>query len=180
MEWLTKCERMAALETKLEEISRGGRRPTDRDDLLGLAEVCHDKKQYAAAADFCEVALAADPARANDLESWERYNAACDAALAGDGQGKDGEALDEKARSRWRQKALDWLREDLALWTKRAGDGGPGARSAIREAMEHWLQDDDLVGIRERGKLAGMIASERSALEALWAEVRSLLARTTE
>jgi hypothetical protein len=39
-----------------------------------------------------------------------RYNAACCAALAAGGQGKDADKLDDKERARLREQACDWLR----------------------------------------------------------------------
>jgi hypothetical protein len=45
--------------------------------------------------------------------SVHRYNAACAAALAACGQGKDSAKRDAQERARLRRQALDWLREGL-------------------------------------------------------------------
>ena len=126
------------------------------------------------------MALAADPARADDPGTWERYNAACDAVLAGVGEGKEGDTLDAKSRSEWRRKALAWLRADLALWATRVERGGAEGRKEVREAMEHWREDGDFVAIRDENALKSLSDEERSDWQALWAEVEALIARTRE
>jgi hypothetical protein len=57
---------------------------------------------YAAAARFFDEAFAAQSSLADDLSSQHRYNAACAAALAGCGQGKDADDLSEQEHARWR------------------------------------------------------------------------------
>src|SRR5437763_2953473 len=56
---------------------------------------------------FC--ATCTKPALAADPRTSVHYNAACAAALAGCGQGKDADQSDEKERGRLRRQALDWL-----------------------------------------------------------------------
>src|SRR5206468_10853885 len=77
------------------------------------------------------------PALADDLKSWNRYNAACSAALAGCGQGNDVSGLDEKALARLRQQAMVWLRADLAAWEKQPPANHKEDRKSTRLNSSH-------------------------------------------
>jgi Tfp pilus assembly protein PilF len=103
-----------------------------------------------------------------------RYSAACAAALAGCGQGKDADKRDAKERLRLRQQALDWLRADLKAYQqaleKSAGKAGP----TIAPRMQDWLQDTDFAGVRGEKALAKLPAAERKDWQKLWQEVEAL------
>jgi len=72
--------------------------------------MCHQYKHlYAASARFYAEAFADQPQLAEDLDEGHRYNAACAAALAGSGKGKDAGRLPDKEYARLRKQALDWL-----------------------------------------------------------------------
>src|SRR5262249_6581179 len=116
---------------------------------------------------------------ANALEAGHRYNAACAAALAAAGQGKDAAALDEKERTRLRNQALDWLRADLALWDQQAHRAEPQARAATQQTLRHWQQDTDLAGVRTADALQKLPPAERAAWQKLWADVEAVLAKLT-
>ena len=123
------------------------------------------------------------PSRPN--RSWpttctprHRYNAACAAALAGCGQGKDDPPLDEAAKARWRKQAIDWLKADLAAWSQVLESGPPQARSVHLLTLQHWKADPDLAGLRDQAALAKLPEDEQKACRALWAEVDALLAKT--
>ena len=111
------------------------------------------------------------------MQAQNRYNAACAAALAGCGQGKDEPPLDEPARARWRKQAIDWLKADLAFWTRQVEAGPQQARAAVVQTLQHWKADTDLAGIREESDLAKLPEDERKACRALWAEVEGVLKR---
>ena len=63
-----------------------------------------------------------DPKLAEDPASFRRYNAACSAAIAGCGKGKDDPPPDPATRTKLRSQALAWLSADLAAWSKRLAD----------------------------------------------------------
>ena len=87
------AERKVALDQKLPAFLEGKEKPADVAERLGLAEICFYKKLYAAMFRFYAHAFAADA----KLEPDHRYNAACAAALAGCGKGKDAPAGDRGA-----------------------------------------------------------------------------------
>jgi hypothetical protein len=114
-------------------------------------------------------------ARQPSFAAAHRYNAACCAALAGCGHGKDVSKLTDKQRSGWRGQALDWLRTDVALLHKQLETGKPADRAAVQQALRHWQKDTDLAGLRDAAALAKLSADEQKAFAQLWADVAELL-----
>jgi hypothetical protein len=172
--------RTVALDQKLPAILEGKEKPVNDAERLALAWLCQQpfKKRYAASARLYAEALANDARLADNLQQQYRFNAACAAALAGCGQGKDAEALGEEERPRLRRQALEWLRaDDLAayrrLLEKEADMFGP----AVRNRMQGWQQAADFAGVRGPEALAKLPEAERQAWHKLWADVADLLAR---
>jgi len=81
------------------------------------------------------------------------------------------------ANEKLRQQALDWLKAELATWTKLLESGPPQARQAIVQTLDHSKQDTDLAGVRDADGLAKLPADEQKAWRALWADADSLLKR---
>jgi tetratricopeptide (TPR) repeat protein len=172
---LQECERQLALEEKVPALLAGQEQPRDNNERLVLAKLCLEhKKLYTAAVRFYSEAFAADAKLADDLRSGHRYNAACAAALAGCGQGMDADRLDDTQRARLRQQALEWLRADLALWSKQTDSNNPQARAAIRQTLQHWRTDADFTGVREAAAIEKLPDEERQAWQKLWADVDAL------
>jgi serine/threonine protein kinase/Flp pilus assembly protein TadD len=169
---LRQCEEWLALDDKLTAILEGKEKSADDTQCLALAQLCQKpfKKLYAAA-------FAEQPKLADDLQGQHRYSAACAAALAGCGQGKDVEQHDIEQRGRLRRQALDWLRADLAayhqLLEKEPGKAGP----LVRQRMQHWLADRDFAGLRGPEALTKLPEAERHPWQTLWADVAQTLAR---
>jgi tetratricopeptide (TPR) repeat protein len=173
---LQACEAALKLDEQLPAMLRGEVRPANSAEMLALAQLCQLHKQlHAAATRFYADAFAAEPKLAADLQQWHRYNAACSAALAAAGQGKDADKLDAKERLRLRRQALDWLRADLDAWSKRPATTAPKDREAIRKVLERWQQDTDLASVRDDKPLAALAADERDAWKKLWADLNALL-----
>src|SRR5262245_65879275 len=175
-----RCQRLALLDDKLPALLKGTEKPASAAERLELRQLCHVKQLYAAAARFSRDAFVAEPKLAADEAAGTRYYAACAAALAGCGQGKDAADLDDAERARWRRQALEWLRLELA-WSGKALEGGKAqSRALVRWKMQHWRNDGDLAGVREKDALALIPAEERQPGERLWAEVDALLRRASE
>src|SRR5262249_61424380 len=98
-------------------------------------------------------ASAAERKRGEDMDRNHRYNPACAAAGAAAGKGEDATKLDEKERARLRRLALDWLRADLAAYTRNAEIGNPNIRQTIGQRLTHWQGDADLAGVRAKAAL---------------------------
>src|SRR5262249_17940289 len=103
-----------------------------------------------------------------------RYNAACGAALAGCGRGKDAASLTDEECARWRKQAQGWLRADLAAHGKRLQGGNAADRAEVRKRMQHWLADPHLAGVRAAEALPGPAGEEREGWTKLGAEGEAL------
>jgi hypothetical protein len=172
---LRQAQRLAELDDRLPQCLAGRAQPTDAAERLALAQLCQVHKQlYAAAARFYAEAFAQQPAAAEEQSAGHRYNAACAAALAGCGQGKDADALDEKERGRLRRQALDWLQRDLRAWQRLQEKQPDKAGPAVGQTLRHWLEDPDFNGVRGAG-LARLPETERRDWQQLWADVEKTL-----
>ncbi len=177
-QWVRTAERLVELDRKLPAILAGKAKPSDAVETLGFAQLFYDKKLHAGSARLWSEAFQAQPKLADDMQVQNRYNAACAAALAGSGQGKDDPPLDDAAKTRWRKQAIDWLKADLAAWSKTLDTGPPQARQAISQTLQHWKADTDLAGIREPAALAKLPADEQTTCRAIWSRVDALLAKS--
>jgi tetratricopeptide (TPR) repeat protein len=174
--WVQKAERVLELDQKLPTILSGLARPADAAETIGFAQLCYGKKLHGASARLWAEAFEAEPKLARDIQAKLRYNAACAASLAGCGQGKDDPPLDEATKARWRKQAIDWLKADLAAWSKLVASSPPQARRSVVETLQHWKADTDLAGIRDEAAIKALPDDEQKACQALWVEVDALLA----
>jgi hypothetical protein len=154
--------------------------PKDIAERLALAQRAYDTRRYALAARLWAEALDADPKLASDRRFQHPYNAACAAALAASGQGKDEPPPDDAAKARLRQQALGWLRGELSAWEPYFGQVPPQARAFVAQTLKHWQEDSDLAGVRDADALAKLPDGERATWEALWAEVDLRLRRVQD
>jgi tetratricopeptide (TPR) repeat protein len=175
--WVTDAERMLALSKRLPAILQGKDRPRDNRDRLTLAQMAYNGKQYVGATTLWAEALEREPKVADDRQAQHRYNAACAAALAAAGEGKDEPPLEEAASVRWRKQAIEWLKSELAVWVKSVEVGPTQARQSVAGILQHWKEDSDLLSIRDPAALAKLPGQERKECRALWAEVDDLLAK---
>jgi eukaryotic-like serine/threonine-protein kinase len=177
-QWVREADRMVELDRKLPMILSGHGKPSDAAESLVLAQMCHAKKLHGASARLWAEAFRAQPNLADDMKAQSRYNAACAAALAGSGQGKDDRPLDEVQKARWRKQAIVWLEADLAAWSKILESSSPQVRQVIIPTLQHWKADTDLAGLRSAAALAKLPEYQQKACRALWAEVDALLAKS--
>src|SRR5262249_46738850 len=105
--WVRQCERLVELDEQLPGFLEGKTQPASPAERVELAGLCSLKRLHRAAARFYEEAFAAQPSLADDPGTGHRYDAACAAALAGCGQGRDAVPLDKGQRARLRRQALD-------------------------------------------------------------------------
>jgi eukaryotic-like serine/threonine-protein kinase len=166
----------AALDARLAAVAGGGT-PKDNAERLALAGRAHAMRRFALAARLWAEALAADPKLADDRQAQHRYHAACAAALAGSGQGKDDPKPDDAAKAKLRKQALDWLKAELSAWKRVSMIVEPGNKELVAKTLTHWKQDADLAGIRDAKELAKLPDEERAALKQLWGDVEALLTK---
>jgi serine/threonine-protein kinase len=177
---LQECERLLGLDQKLTKILNGKDKPADDTERILLADLCAKpyKKQYAAALRFLTEAMDHDPKLAGDCKTSCRYNAACVAVLIAAGQDAREKNPSVEEREKLIKKALVWLREDLAAWTKLAED--PKEHDLVLRAVSHWQKDADLVTVRNAKEVGRLLAEEQHEWKKLWADVAELLNRVEE
>jgi hypothetical protein len=129
-----------------------------------MDELCwRYKKLPRPAVRFYADAFAAEPELAADLRTFRRCYAAGAAGQAATGQGEDAMKLADEEQARLRQQALDWLRADLAAWSKVVGDGTPQTRRRMAMALQWWQTTKVLASLRDRAALDKLPAAERDA-----------------
>jgi serine/threonine-protein kinase len=173
--WVSRAERMVALESRLPAVLRGDEKARDAAEGIGFAELAYNAKQFGRSARLYAESLGADPKLSETVETRHRYAAACAAALAGAGKGDDKAPLPEPEKAGWRTQAIDWLKADLACWSKQVETGKSEAKARASRTLFRWKADTDLAGIRDPDELAKLLASEQKACRTLWAAVEALL-----
>jgi hypothetical protein len=178
--WVKESLRQEQQEHKLSAVLRGLERPADAGERIELARMCATKQLYRAAFRFYTEAFGERPGQANDQTTRHRYNAACAAALAGCGRGKDALLFECSERAGWRRQALRWLQRDLGAWSRRLDTGQRPDGAAVVRTLRHWQRDGDLAGVRGPAAIAKLPADEREAWTKLWAEVEALRTKAQE
>jgi serine/threonine protein kinase len=178
-EQIRRCDRLLALAQRLPAVLRGDDRPTSAAEQLEFADLCQQpfEGRYTLAARLYTDAFAAESNLADDINSGHRYNAACAAVLAARGQGLDAAHLDDREKARLRGQALGWLRADLSLWSRVGSGGKPPVGRTLRESLQNWQDDTDLLGVRHPLPLANLPQAEREAWHKLWYDVGDLIAK---
>jgi hypothetical protein len=135
--------------------------------------------RFAAAARLYTGAFTAHPHLLDGPSTRNRYRAACAAAMAGSGQGRDATDLDEATRVAFRRQALDWLRAELEA-RRRLLAKEPGKVLAVARDLQDWLWDSPFAGLRGPDALARLPEAERQEWQELWTDIADALARAVE
>jgi hypothetical protein len=160
----------------------GTPRPSEDEQVLCVRvlaftwEHLAQRQRFAAAARCFAEAFAAHPQLLSGPPTGHRYWAACAAARASCGQGRDAADLDEKSRAGFRRQALDWLRAELGSWC-RVLEKEPENAWIVARYMQRCLEDPGFAGVREPNGLARLPVAEQQAWHKLWADVADTLAR---
>jgi serine/threonine-protein kinase len=172
---LERCERIRVLEPRLDDVVQGRDRPVRVTEMLEFAWICRATKHYSTATRLYAEAFAKDARHADDMQAAHRYHAACCAALAA----AKLKPNDQK-KPGLRQRALDWLRADLAVWQEQADMGSASGRELAQRVLWAWQNNPDLASVRDKALLARLPYGERNAWEKLWAAVRALRKQLSE
>jgi tetratricopeptide (TPR) repeat protein/tRNA A-37 threonylcarbamoyl transferase component Bud32 len=178
--WVREVELLVALDAKLPKVLRKASKPANARECANLAWLCRweHKQLNASAARFFMAAFKDDPKLAE--ETGRRCAAARAAALAGCGQGKDADQVDEQERACLRRQALDWLRADLTAWRKRLEKEPGKMRPVVFGLMGKWQRITDFGGVRGTEALTRLPEAERRQWQAFWADVEALRQRAAE
>jgi hypothetical protein len=139
--------------------------------------MCSDTKRYVAAARLYAEALESDAGLVRDREARHYYRAACAAALAAAGRGRDDPSPDDGQKARLRGRALAWLKAELAAWADSVTPGSTQTRHNAFYTLRGWRTDGHLASVREPEALARLPVVGRKEWEALWAEVEAVIKR---
>lgn len=123
------------------------------------------------------LSAATEPKLFEDRQAPHLYNAACSAALAASGCGKDEHPPTEAAKAKLRMQALEWLQSELASWSKILESGPADMKPAVSKVLEHWKEDAELASLRDERELATLPKDERAELMRLWSNVDQLLSK---
>jgi hypothetical protein len=106
-----------------------------------------------------------------------RYLAACAAATAGCGQGRDAADLDEQTRVGLRRQARDWLRAELEAQRRLLEEEPKNAGGPVADDLQQLLGNFHFAGVRGPEALARLPEPERQAWQKFWADVADTRAR---
>jgi tetratricopeptide (TPR) repeat protein/tRNA A-37 threonylcarbamoyl transferase component Bud32 len=161
-------------------LMSGRVQPHNEQERVEFAELCYYKQHYLTATRNYAAAFAAEPKIADDLSFWDRYNAACAAALAAARRGEDAKTIGIEECARLRQHALEWLRADLTACAKLVEKGDKGSLLTVESKLEHWQRDRDLTAVRDKDSLSAVPKPERERWQKLWTDVNALLEQATK
>jgi tetratricopeptide (TPR) repeat protein len=168
-QWLAEARRLLALEPRLPGLLEGKVKPASAEECLDWAQLCLSKGRTALAASLYRQAFDEKPA----LAEAGRFGAVQAAAQAGCGVGVDVDKLSDKERATWRAQALNWLRADLASWSRGVATDPRSTRSMLL-ALNHWRCDIALAGVRDPARRRKLPADEQRRWQQLWEEVDAL------
>ena len=193
---------LKALDARLAAVL-GGTDPKGNAERLQLAYHGYNRKRYAASARLFAEALECEPVLADDREEQHAYNAACAAALAasvktaiaqpsvvqvastsassphaGASQTEGAEKpLTDIQRLKLRNQACSWLKAELDRWDRLLKSANEQQRAVVKGMLEHWLEDPELVSVRDAAALDRLPDVEQHQWRRLWDDVRRLLDR---
>jgi tetratricopeptide (TPR) repeat protein/tRNA A-37 threonylcarbamoyl transferase component Bud32 len=159
----------------LPAFAAGNYQPRNNDERFCLTGYCQDKSLNLTSAQLYKDAFAADPEMSGSKYADYRYRAACAAALAGCGKGKDAGTLSIAERKQWRSQALVWMKSDLGEYEHSFTDA-VRTRLILRTALTSWRSNPDLAEVRDPGNLQSLDPEEREQWSAFWKRVDSRIA----
>ena len=174
---LRRCERLIVLQDRLPAVLEGKDKPVDAAETLEFAELRGLMGQEVAAARLYAEALSGSPRMAGELHAEHRYRAACAATLAARGRGGDAVRLSEAERAQWRQRAREWLRAEVTLWTSVLDDGPHADRILVAQKLAHLWADPQLDDLLDHEAVDRLPPAERQECRALRDAIDILIQR---
>jgi hypothetical protein len=178
-QFLQEAQRLAPFEPLLDRFAGGEAPDASAAERAGAGSIALRRGLDRLALRLPREALEADPSLATTNDQRYRYDAACVAARLCAGQSLDLRVVDDAERTNLRRQSLAWLQETLEQWRQWFDDGQVEA-SVIREKMEWWRSDPDLLPFREGPVLDALPAREQAVWRELWAAADELAADATE
>jgi tetratricopeptide (TPR) repeat protein/tRNA A-37 threonylcarbamoyl transferase component Bud32 len=164
-------EAEAMILSNLPKLASGSYSPTSNDERIAFSGYCQSNGLNLLLCRLYTDAFAADPGLEQDRRLDYRLKASRAAALAGCGIGKDAKQLSPYERKKWRDRAMFWLRADLADLVRTSSS--LKAKETTADQLADWRTDRDLAGVRDTGDLQPLDAVERGQWLAFWRDVDS-------
>jgi hypothetical protein len=174
---LRKYRRIMELDTQFPDVPRID--TSNLNDLVLLADLCEIRRYYGTATRCWDIAFTNEPQLARHLHFGFRYRAACSAALAAFGQGREGESLSNHARHELRNKALSWLNDELDAYTQLLDSDLRMNRFRVRKALRQWQNDPFLSRLRDECS-SRAVQTQNDANVQLWQRVDQIMAKIDE
>lgn len=137
-----------------------------RQELAAYCDILLARGKYARLVHVVEKSLAERPSLRRQVASGLEVRGATAACRL--------IKIDPKHASKWRRRALGWLREILTAWIE-LDEARRVRRSRVVKGLEQLLIHPDLQPVRDETALAALDGFERRPFLAFWAEVRSIL-----
>jgi len=165
-----RCREFVEQEGHLTDVLSGKERVTPLRSRQ-MASVCLLKKRYGDAVRLFEEAFAADPSLADDAVSPPRFEAACAASRAAE------QANEMPERARLLNKAVTWLRADLAVWSRALDGGKEPNRLKLLRWVYPWRSEASFASIRDPEAILAWPPEQQAQCRALWRDVNALVMR---
>jgi hypothetical protein len=88
--------------------------------------------------------------------------------------------LSPEEKAALRADALRWLQAEMTELKRLRDTGQPLKQVEVTSALQEWLTDAALAGVRERGWIDTFPTAERKAWLELWAEVDAVLEKLSQ
>ncbi len=168
------CTDALSWEKKLPDVLAGKKRISEREYLF-LIQLCATyKKQYCDAAHLCRDLFEKNPKPAQEIESRDRFFAACWAILGTSSMDAHAKKITAKERTELRQQAVTWLKADLKNYREHLEKERLFAADVV-DRMESWQTTPKLATVRDKEALAKLSKDEQETWKKLWAQVRALV-----
>jgi tetratricopeptide (TPR) repeat protein len=156
-------------EGRLDDVLAGKQQVTPRRRRL-CATVCLVKRRYLEAVRLFDEAFALEPPQDDDV-----FAAACAASRAAEQAAGDMPAAE---RTGLRNKAIAWMRADVAAWSKVLDSSGKEAdRVRLLRSVYPWRREPNLAPIRDADAIRALPPEQQAQCRALWRDVTALLMR---
>ena len=99
------------------------------------------------------------------------------ATLVGCGRGAIAAGQSEAERARWRQRAREWLRAEVTLWSSVLDRGPPADRLLVAQKLAHLWADPQLDGLLDHEALDRLPPAERQESRTLRNAIDVLIRR---
>jgi serine/threonine-protein kinase len=174
-------QKFRRLDGKLSAVLEGTARPGSVLEAGDLIQLCYLKGKYLDAYRLSKRYFAEYPGlEATRGDAWFRFNAACFAAQAACGKGDGAVRLSPEEKVALRADALRWLQAEMTELKRLRDTGLPLKQVEVTSALQEWLTDAALAGVRERGWIDTFPTPERKAWLELWAEVDAVLEKLAQ